>query len=141
MEHAVEKDEKTGKTGMKKLGLGPVARPDTEYEFSVVLDVTREGAITVSKSRCRALQDVYTRDTDIPKIANTLKAWLESGAQETAADAFANKIRFAQTQDALTAAVKEIQAALQAGTFTKEEAAVLKPTIITKKRELEGASE
>lgn len=107
-DYAIEKDD-NGKTTMKKLGLGPVARPDTEYEFTVMLDLTREGAITVSKAR-GALPPgaVYTRDTDVPKIAKALKAWLESGAPVSPRDTMAEKIRFVPNEEALKALIPEL---------------------------------
>lgn len=108
-EYAFEKDEKTGKTGMRKVGLAPVARPDTEYEFTIWLEVTREGAITVSKTRCSALNEpVYNRDSDIPKIAKTIKAWLNSGAEQTPVEAMAERIKFCKDEAALNALAPEI---------------------------------
>ena len=41
-EYVQEKDEKTGKTRVKKLGLAPVQRDDFEYEFMLVMDCDKD---------------------------------------------------------------------------------------------------
>lgn len=93
-EHVIEKDEKTGKTGMRKVGLAPVARTDTEYEFTAWLDFAMDGTVTVSKTRngeLLPLGAVYERK-DIPALVLRLVAWLESGVEETPEAALGRRI-------------------------------------------------
>jgi hypothetical protein len=107
VEHAIEKDA-SGKTTVRKVGLGTVAREGVDYEFSVMLEVTKEGGLNVSKSRCSAIADgVFTRD-DLPKIAKTLKHWLSEGAPVSPRDAMAERIRFAQTEADLAALLPDL---------------------------------
>lgn len=107
-EHAIEKDEKTGKTTVRKIGMATVSRDGTDFEFSVMLSLDVDGGLSVSKTRCSALAgQYYTRD-DIPKIGETIKTWLNEGAVQTPREAFTDKIKFAQTADALNALLPEL---------------------------------
>jgi len=54
-EWVVEKDERTGKTTPRKVGLEPVQRAGMEYEFDVVADLDDEHTLIVSKTRYREL--------------------------------------------------------------------------------------
>jgi hypothetical protein len=129
-EYAVEKNEK-GQAIPKKLGMATVARDGTDYEFSVMLDLTIDGGVTVSKTRCSALAGgIYTRD-DIPKIAKTIKAWLSDGAPVTPRDAMAERIRFASSDSDLTALIPEMKL------LTEEDRTALKPVFIAKKAEFQ----
>lgn len=78
-EYIVEKDERTGKSVPRKVGLAPIQRDGLEYEFDVVADMDLDNTLIVSKSRCEALSGAV-----IPKpgeeVADTLKAWLTDGA-------------------------------------------------------------
>jgi hypothetical protein len=82
MEHVQEKDEK-GKTVIRKVGMAPIQRPGLEYEFSVVGDLDYNHVLTISKTRCKALDGAQ-----IPmpgeRLAKTLLEWLESGEPESA---------------------------------------------------------
>lgn len=128
-EYAIEKNEQ-GKATPKKIGMATVARDGTDYEFDVMLDLTPEGGLSVSKTRCSALNgQLYTRD-DIPKIAKALKAWLTEGAPVSAKDTLADKIKFAQTVESLLALVPEIK------TLAADDQAALKPAFVAKKNEL-----
>jgi len=77
-EYIVEKDERTGKSVPRKVGLAPVQRDGLEYEFDVVADMDLDNNLIVSKSRCEALSGAV-----IPKpgeeVADILKAWLTDG--------------------------------------------------------------
>jgi hypothetical protein len=78
-EYLQEKDTKTGKATIRKIGLQPVQRDGLEYEFDVVGDMTQDNELIVSKTRCPKLSGAV-----IPKpgreFAGTLKAWLSDGA-------------------------------------------------------------
>lgn len=71
----------------KKVGLAPVQRDGVEYEFSVVLDLETDGALTVAKTRCSALDDIKgtLRRDDIEKVGDLLTQWLADGAEPPAA--------------------------------------------------------
>ncbi len=134
-DYAIEKDERTGKATMKKLGMATVARDGTDYEFDVMLELTTEGAVTVSKTRCSDLAGcVFTRE-EVPKIARVLKSWLTEGAPMTARDAMADRIRFAQALPDLQALIPDMKA------LPAEDLAALKPVYAARKAELSGDDE
>lgn len=110
VEHAIE--TVNGRTTMKKMGMSTVAREGTDYEFSVMLDLTVDGAVSVAKSRCTAVATgtAYERNADIPKIGKVLKAWLEQGSPVTPRDALLEQIKFAANGEALRALVPALNA-------------------------------
>jgi nucleoside-triphosphatase THEP1 len=77
MEYVQEKDEK-GKVVIRKVGM--------EYEFSVVGDLDYNHVLTISKTRCKALDGAQ-----IPmpgeRLAKTLLDWLEQGEDSSPAPA------------------------------------------------------
>ena len=79
MAHSQERDEKTGKTVVKKIGLQPVFRDGVEYEFDVVADLDLDNVLTVTNTRCPLLKGAVIPAPD-EAIANTLNLWL-SGAK------------------------------------------------------------
>lgn len=136
-EYAIEKDEKTGKNTMRKMGLAPQVRGDTEYEFTVVLDFTREGTISVSKSRCGdalPMDQVYDR-AQLPKMIERVKAWLAKGAAPTPVEDLQERIRFASSQ----ADLDGLRPALNA--CTPDERRALKPAYEAKKAEFAAVTE
>lgn len=58
MEYILEKDE-NGKERPKKVGLAPVTRADSEYEFTLVFEINRSHSAEVSKSRCSAFDSTF----------------------------------------------------------------------------------
>ena len=74
MEYVLEENSR-GKQVPRKVGMGPVQRQDTEYEFSIVMDMDSDNNGVVTKTRCSALTNAV-----IPKpgkeLADTLKEWL-----------------------------------------------------------------
>ena len=58
MEYVLEKDE-NGKEKPRKIGLAPVTRGDSEYEFTMVFEVNREHIAEISKSRCSAFDNNF----------------------------------------------------------------------------------
>lgn len=77
MEYSQEKDG-NGKTIIRKIGLAPVQRAGTEYEFTVVCDMDVEHTLTVSKSRCKPISDKIARMPGA-EFFNVLRDWLNSG--------------------------------------------------------------
>lgn len=83
-EYVLEKDERTGKTTPRKIGLAPVQRDGLEYEFDVVADLTTDLDFLVSKTRCPMLAKAVVREAG-EDVAATLKAWLSDGVPASAA--------------------------------------------------------
>lgn len=76
MEYVQEKDEKTGKTVVRKVGLQPVQREGLEYEFDVIGDLDQENNLIIGKTRCSALNGaVFYRAG--AEVAETLLDWLQ----------------------------------------------------------------
>jgi hypothetical protein len=84
MEYVLEKDEKTGKSVPRKVGLAPIQRDGLDYEFTVVGDMNLDHALIVSKSRCEAIPvgDVIEKPGE--KFARTLRDWLNAGVAPVA---------------------------------------------------------
>ena len=76
MDYVQERDEQTGKTHIRKVGLQPIQREGIEYEFDVVGDLDQQNVLTITKTRCPALNG-----STIPKpcsgFAAVLKEWLQ----------------------------------------------------------------
>lgn len=98
-EYVLEKDERTGKTTPRKVGIQPVQRDGMEYEFDVVGDITEDHDFIVGKTRCPDLADRIFKKAGAD-VASVLTAWLTDGTEATAKPAPASAI---ETQ--LTASV------------------------------------
>lgn len=88
IKHAVV--EETGRNGNivavpKKIGLGKVQRPDTEYELHHIFNMTRDHIMTTEKTICPAMDDLIaprpTYDTFAPLIE-----WMKAGSAIQIAD-------------------------------------------------------
>lgn len=79
MEHVQEKDERSGKTVVRKVGLQPVQRDGLEYEFDVVGDLTPESDLVISKTRCSPLRGKVYHEPG-GEVAAILSTWLTDGA-------------------------------------------------------------
>lgn len=79
MEYIQDTDEHGKVLGVRKVGMAPIQRPGMEYEMDVVCDVDWAHILTVSKSRCSALQDAR-REKPGPEFVVPLIEWLSSGA-------------------------------------------------------------
>lgn len=75
MEYALEENER-GKKQPVKLGLAPVQRDDTEYEFDIVLDIARSHVATASKDT--TFLDRFG-ETITPELGRRLRDWLADG--------------------------------------------------------------
>ena len=79
-DYVQEKNEKTGRVTVRKVGLAPVQRDGLEYEFDVVADLDQDNNLIVGKTRCPAVSGAV-----IPKagkeIAQKLTAWLSDGGK------------------------------------------------------------
>jgi len=79
MDYVVEEDDR-GRKAPRKVGLAPVQRDDTEYEFDIVLDVGRSHRATASKDTTflDAFDGVIT-----PGLGVQLRDWLDNGVAPT----------------------------------------------------------
>ena len=82
MDYVQERNEHTGKTQIRKVGMQPVQREGIEYEFDVVGDLDQQNDLTITKTRCPALLGMT-----IPKpcsgFAALLDAWLNGDVAAT----------------------------------------------------------
>jgi hypothetical protein len=80
-EYVQEKNEKTGKISVRKVGLAPVQRDGLEYEFDVVADLDQDNNLIIGKTRCPAVAGMV-----IPRagkeVAQKLLAWLSDGGAD-----------------------------------------------------------
>jgi len=75
-EWVLERDEKTGKTAPRKVGLAPVMRDGIEYEFDVCGEMDQENTLIITKSRCPNLTGgVFTKPGK--EVSDILKEWLD----------------------------------------------------------------
>lgn len=74
---ALQADDK-GKTQVKKMGMAPIQREGTEYEFTTVLDLAMDHSASASKDRT----GLFDGKLFIPSIetGEQFKAWLDEGA-------------------------------------------------------------
>lgn len=78
-EYVLEKDERTGKTAPKKIGLAPVQRDGLEYEFDVLGDMNLDNEFIVGKTRCSSITGkVFPKPGKV--LAEELRAWLSDGS-------------------------------------------------------------
>ncbi len=78
-EWILDRDDRTGKTVPRKVGLAPVMRDGIEYEFDVCGEMDQENTLQVTKSRCPKLSGgVFPKPGR--ELADVLKEWLGSDA-------------------------------------------------------------
>jgi hypothetical protein len=79
-EYVQERDERTGKQVVRKIGLAPIMRDGIEYEFTTFLELDVQHMAFVGKDRTRLLDGtIFKPDVDTGK---QLLAWLDSGADD-----------------------------------------------------------
>ncbi len=79
-EYVQEKDERTGRQIVRKIGLAPVMRDGIEYEFTIFMELDSQHMAHVGKDRTRLFDGMIFRPDD--QTGRELLAWLDSGAQE-----------------------------------------------------------
>ena len=77
MDYAMQENEK-GKMQPVKMGLAPIQREDTEYEFDIVLDIARNHVATASKDT--TFLDKFGA-VITPELGVQLKEWLDNGVE------------------------------------------------------------
>src|SRR5579864_3284455 len=74
-EWILDREERTGKTVPRKVGLAPVMRDGIEYEFDVCGDMDQENTLLITKTRCPKLAGgVFAKPGK--EVADILKEWL-----------------------------------------------------------------
>jgi hypothetical protein len=117
-EYVQEKDDRTGKQTIRKVGMAPVMRDGIEYEFTVFLDVDMHHVATPSKDRTRLFDGQYFKIE--PKHGTELLAWLEDGKEPPKVDHGTHLAAIGMAPDletlkaAYTAAFKAAEAACDA---------------------------
>ena len=79
-EWVLERDNATGKTAPRKVGLAPVMRDGIEYEFDVCGDMDHQNTLEITKSRCPKLTGASFSKPG-KQLADVLKEW-RGGAPE-----------------------------------------------------------
>ncbi|MCM0043471.1 MAG: ATP-binding protein [Burkholderiaceae bacterium] len=79
-EYVQEKDERTGRQVVRKIGLAPVMRDGIEYEFTIFMELDSQHMAHVGKDRTRLFDGMIIRPDE--QTGRELLAWLDSGAQE-----------------------------------------------------------
>ena len=104
-EYVLDKDERTGRTAPKKVGMAPVQRDGLEYEFDIAGDMDLEHNWLITKTRCSALDGMVLNKPGA-WVAQQISAWLTDGATPAASASYD------QTDDTadLQAAVKALRA-------------------------------
>lgn len=131
-EYVQEKDERTGKTSVRKVGMQPVQRDGLEYEFDITADLDWSNQLVVSKTRCAALQGYVAKPAG-DEFAGIIRDWLSSGAAPAQAET--HKMTPAVKSDAPPLALGQ-QSGVDTGPITPSQAkaiaAALKPLKLDK---------
>ncbi|MDE6539361.1 MAG: ATP-binding protein [Ruminococcus sp.] len=88
MAYAMEQNDK-GKTVPVKIGLAPVQRENTEYEFDIVLNITRNHIASASKDT--TFLDKWS-GVITPELGKSLKEWLDDGVEPEICEVCGKKI-------------------------------------------------
>ncbi len=76
-QYVIEINDK-GKSAPRKIGLAPVQRDSVGYEFTVVAELDQDKRLTITKTRCSAI-DGATFEKAGADLAGVLLEWLETG--------------------------------------------------------------
>lgn len=116
----VMQENAQGKMAPVKVGLAPVQREDTEYEFDIVLDIARNHIATASKDT--TFLDRFGQ-VITPELGRQLRDWLDEGT-EPAKCMMCKKLISSQngktTAQIIEASVKNLGQMLCYGCFARE---------------------
>lgn len=79
MDYVQEKDTNTGKTVIRKVGMGSIQRDGMEYEFTVFFDIDQKHVVESTKDRTKLFDGQHFVPTS--KTGKILKDWLDSGVE------------------------------------------------------------
>lgn len=77
-DYVLEANDK-GKQTPKKVGMAPIQRDGTEYEYTLVFDVDMAHKAIASKNRTTLFQNFEVVDLADPRIAISIREWLDDG--------------------------------------------------------------
>lgn len=89
MEYIQDKDDRSGRTTVRKVGMAPEMRAGIDYEFTVVAEMNTEHELMVTKTRCAALDGMIAMPGRAGDAARTFAAWLSSGDEMASPDVVA----------------------------------------------------
>jgi AAA domain len=130
--------ESGGKSKPERVGLAPMQRAGTEYEFDFLIELTTEHLATCIKDRTGRWQDKII-DKPGEALGESLADWLSQGAAP--ADPLAatlESIRSA-TAKGLDSLAPKIQARLESGSISEAQAATLLTAMADRRREVANA--
>lgn len=78
-DYVQEKNEQTGRTEIKKVGMASIQRDGMDYEYDIMLEMSIDHVGVVTKTRCADL-DGKTFKKPGPEFAEIVMGWLGSGA-------------------------------------------------------------
>lgn len=76
-EYVQEKDERSGRLVVRKIGLAPVMRDGIDYEFTIFMELDNQHMAHVGKDRTQLFDGMIIKP-DV-KTGRTLRSWLVSG--------------------------------------------------------------
>jgi len=82
-EYVLERNEQSGKTTIRKVGLAPVQRDTVTFEFTIVFDLDSDHMAVASKDRTAMFSNTYFRPSE--EIGRKIKKWLDLGVEGGAA--------------------------------------------------------
>lgn len=77
-DYVLEANDK-GKQTPKKVGMAPIQRDGTEYEYTLVFDVDMAHKAIASKNRTTLFQNFEMVDLADPRVAISIREWLDDG--------------------------------------------------------------
>jgi hypothetical protein len=112
----------------RKVGTTPIQRDGMEFEFDIVGDLTAEHDLTISKTRCRALDNKTFREPGA-ELAGIIRAWLDDGTvpadTKAACEALRQQFIGAPSAAAHAAVGDTIRAAEKRGDISQADRVVL----------------
>jgi hypothetical protein len=91
VEHVLETDEK-GKQVPRKIGMAPIQRPGMEYEFDIYGSLDWSHVLTITKSRCPAIEGAVVVKAGAAFLAPVI-AWLNEGSEPAVVAPSTHRIR------------------------------------------------
>jgi len=79
-EYVQERDDRTGKNVVRKIGLAPIMRDGIEYEFTVFMELDQQHMAFVSKDRTRLFDGSIFKPTI--DTGRELLTWLDAGVDQ-----------------------------------------------------------
>src|SRR3984957_14522857 len=124
-EWILDRDERTGRTVPRKVGLAPVMRDGIEYEFDVCGDMDQDNTLLITKSRCPKLAGgVFPKPGK--EVADVLKEWLGGVPSESVETAPESKTPVAPAEPKKNGAVKGVGGLQTVAVLTEELATIWK---------------